>query len=322
MPPPSETSSGSQQTFSAGIRDDVGLSRRALLKSALVAGAISPLLEATGASRAVAAADQPSPEIWDSHIHLSSFTGNTPEAKTDSLLEFADRMGISRLIAFMGWPWSTNPTPESIRSQNDQVLQALQHSPRRLLGYAYLNPADGLGSLNEIRRCIADGPMVGIKLWVAERCNQEMLHPILELATELKAVVYQHTWIKSTGNLPGESTPDDLVALARRHPDCSIICGHSGGNWELGLRAMRSAPANVSFEIAGNDPTAGITERAVQELGADRLVYGSDAGGRSLATQLAKILGADISEQDKASILGQNIRKLLEPIMRKKGMSS
>jgi uncharacterized protein len=257
--------------------------------------------------------------IWDSHVHLSGFSGETPEARAEQALLFADRMGISKLILFMGWPFLYTPTPEQIRQQNDQVLAALKVDPQRLLGYVYVNPTDGPGSLTEIRRCVVDGPLVGLKLWVAERCSQATLDPIIELATELQAVIYQHTWIKTTGNLPGESTPADLVELARRHPAAKLICGHSGGTWELGLRMIEQAPT-VMFEIAGADPTAGITERSVETLGADRVIYGSDAGGRSYATQLAKILGADIPAADKSKILGENIRRLLTPILRAKGL--
>ena len=36
---------------------------------------------------------------------------------------------------------------------------------------------------------------------------------------ELKAPIFQHTWIKTTGNYPGESTPMDLAALAARYPE-------------------------------------------------------------------------------------------------------
>ena len=38
---------------------------------------------------------------------------------------------------------------------------------------------------------------------------------------------------------------------------------------------------------------------AVRELGAERVIYGSDAGGRSFATQLAKVHGADIPRNAK-----------------------
>ncbi len=293
--------------------------RRTLLQSA-ASGAIASAITATCRSEvADPSSAAPQGEIWDAHVHLASFAGSTPEAKTDSLLEFADRMGISRMITFMGWPWSYRPTPQQMEQENNQVLQALRHAPDRLLGFVYLNPADTQESLDQFRRHVVDGPMVGVKLWVAERCHGPMLDPIIELATQWQAVVYQHTWLKSTGNLEGESTPADLVQLAQRHPQCRLICGHAGGHWEWGMRIVKQSPS-LMFEIAGSDPTAGITERAVQEFGAERIIYGSDAGGRSLATQLGKILGAEISDAEKSLILGGNIRRMLEPIMQRKGM--
>ena len=98
--------------------------------------------------------------------------------------------------------------------------------------------------------------MVGVKLWIARRCGDEQIDPIIRRATELKAVVLQHTWWKATGNQPGESTPDDLAALAKRHPDATLICGHTGGDWERGMRAIRPFH-NVYADLAGGDPTAG-----------------------------------------------------------------
>jgi predicted TIM-barrel fold metal-dependent hydrolase len=59
---------------------------------------------------------------------------------------------------------------------------------------------------------------------------------------------------------------------------------------------------------------------AVRELGAERIIWGSDAGGRSVASQLSKVLGADIPEEARKLILGENLRRLLLPIMRDKGI--
>ena len=163
--------------------------------------------------------------------------------------------------------------------------------------------------------------MVGIKLWVAGKCSDEAIDAIIKRAAELKAVIFQHTWFKVTGNLPGESSPLDLLTLARRHPDVPLICGHTGGDWERGIRAIRSAP-NVSIGLGGFDPTAGVTEMAVSELGARRVIYGSDIGGRSFASQLAKVKGADIPDKAKQLILGQNLRRMLLPILREKGINA
>ena len=118
--------------------------------------------------------------------------------------------------------------------------------------------------------------------------------------------------------MPGESDPEDLAGLAARHPTIPLICGHTGGDWERGVRAIRPF-ANVYADLAGGDPTAGETELAVRELGAERVLYGSDAGGRSFASQLAKVTGADIPQDAKRLILGENTRRLLTPILKTKG---
>jgi predicted TIM-barrel fold metal-dependent hydrolase len=260
-------------------------------------------------------------EIWDLHCHLSGVPGATPEARLGKLLEYADRMGIARLCVYMGMEWSYDPSPEKMRQENDEVLRAIRRFPDRAFGFFYLNPKHTQASLDELNRCVHDGPMVGVKLWVAHRCNAPELDPIIARAAELKAVVFQHTWLKITGNLPGESTPMDLAELAARHPRATIVCGHSGGDWERGLRVIRPRK-NVSADLAGGDPTAGVTEMAVRELGAERVIYGSDVAGRSFASQLAKVFGADIPESAKRLILGGNLKRLLTPILQRKGMKA
>jgi predicted TIM-barrel fold metal-dependent hydrolase len=256
--------------------------------------------------------------IWDLHAHLSGVAGQTPEARAEQLLGYADRLGIERMCVFMGMQWQYDPTPEQVRQQNDEVLQVLARWPERFFGFVYLNPKQTEHSLAELDRCVARGPMVGVKLWVAQHCNAPELDPIIRRATELKAIVFQHTWIKATGNLPGESTPMDLAELAARHPNAQLICGHTGGDWEIGIRTVRPH-AHVSVDLGGGDPVNGITEMAVRELGAERVLYGSDVGGRSFASQLGKVFGARIPERAKRLILGQNLQRLLQPILKAKG---
>jgi len=257
-------------------------------------------------------------DIWDVHCHLSGVPGNTPEERVEKLLQYADRMGVKRLCIFMGMEWSYDPDPDKIRRDNDEVLRALKRAPERTFGFVYLNPRHIQASLDELNRCIRDGPMVGVKLWVAEHCNAASLDPLIERATELKAIVFQHTWLKITGNLPGESTPMDLAQLASRHPKATLICGHSGGDWEPGLRSIRPYK-NIYADLGGGDPTAGFTEMAVRELGVERVLYGSDVGGRSFASQLAKVLGAGIPAKAKQLILAENLRRILKPILDQKG---
>jgi predicted TIM-barrel fold metal-dependent hydrolase len=258
------------------------------------------------------------PPIWDLHTHVAG-AGATVEEASDLLVRCADRLGVERLITFMGRPWSYDPDPADLRRQNDQVLRCLERHPKRLLGFVYVNPKHVEASVAEIDRCVRDGPMVGLKLWVAMHANEPSLDPLVERATALDALVFQHTWLKSGGNLPGESTPMDLAELASRHPRAKIICGHTGGRWEVGLRAVRSL-SNVTVDLGGSDATAGWTEAACRIVGAERVLYGSDAPGRSMAAQLGKVLGAAIPESSKAAILSGNLKRLLGPILQAKGM--
>ncbi|HSU56186.1 MAG TPA: amidohydrolase family protein, partial [Candidatus Dormibacteraeota bacterium] len=176
--------------------------------------------------------------IWDVHCHLHGIAGDTPSERLTELLKYADRMQIERLCVFMGMNWSYDPTPEQMRQQNDDVMAAIEKRPERAFGFVYLSPNHVEASLAELDRCVRNGPMVGVKLWVARHCNTPELDPLVQHAAELKAPILQHTYLKVGGNLRGESTPMELAELARRHPTVPLICGHTGADWEVGIRAI------------------------------------------------------------------------------------
>ena len=295
------------------------LNRRTFLKSVGAAGAAA--LAEANPRKMSGAIDLPNDlRIWDQHAHLGSVPGDTPEERMAFLVKCMDRIGVERLIISQGYSDDQHPNPpEQFRRENDRVMRAVKAFPDRAYGSVYLTPALLDFSMEELNRCIRDGPMVMIGEIEAEaRCNVPAMDPIAEWAVANEVVILQHEWIKADGNEPGESSPFDVVELARRHPKLQIVCAHTGGNWELGIRAIR-ATKNVYCGLAGSDPTSGYVEMAVRELGAERVIYGSDVGGRSFASQIAKVEGANISESEKKLILGGNLRRLLTPMLQKKG---
>ena len=54
---------------------------------------------------------------------------------------------------------------------------------------------------------------------------------------------------------------------------------------------------------------------AVRERSAERVIYGSYFGGRSFASELEKVLGAEIPDSANELILGGNLRRLLAPVL-------
>ena len=101
-----------------------------------------------------------------------------------------------------------------------------------------------------------------------------------------------------------------LAELGKRYPDTTFILAHSGHMWVKSFQAAKPYP-NLYFDVSGFDPERGVVERAVEYLGAERILWGSDAPGRNYAAQLAKVQYADISERDKELILGGNAIRLL-----------
>jgi hypothetical protein len=257
---------------------------------------------------------------WDQHSHLGSVPGDTPEERMAFLVKCMDRVGVERLLLSQGYSTEMNPNPPEVFIQeNDRVMAAVKAFPDRAYGALFITARLPELSLQEIDRCIVNGPMVTIgEIEADARCNVPGMDPIAERAIELEVPILQHEWLKTTGNGVNESTPFDVVELAKRHPKLQIVCAHSGGNWELAIREMRSTK-NVYAGLAGFDPTSGMVEMAVRELGPERIIWGSDVGGRSFASQLSKVLDADVPDSYKELMLGGNIRRLLTPIFKRKG---
>lgn len=204
---------------------------------------------------------------------------------------------------------------KSLRDQPERVSEPLTRWPDLVIGMIHLNANDVPASLDALNRWIRDGAMRGVYFAGsgpgALPCTHRNFLPLVERIAELKAVIMQHTWYITGGNTgPGLSTPAELAELAARFPNQQFICAHAGGEWEKGLRAVRDSP-NILVETSGFDATAGFIEMAVRELGSERIVFGSHLPSRSLGTELGKIVGADISEDAKKQILGENFRTLL-----------
>lgn len=202
-----------------------------------------------------------------------------------------------------------------VREKPALVLKPIERWPDRLLGMIQLNANDVPGSLEAINRWLRDGPMRGVYFPGggpgALTCTHPNFHSLVERLAGLKAVIMQHTWIKTGGKQgPGESTPSELAELAAKFPGQEFLCAHAGGEWEQGIRAIRDSP-NILIETSGFDATAGFIEMAVRELGAERIVFGSHLPSRSLGTELSKVTAAAISEEAKKMILGGNYRRML-----------
>ena len=82
---------------------------------------------------------------------------------------------------------------------------------------------------------------------------------------------------------------------------------------------LRGRAPNASVDISGYFPERGLVEALVADLGGERVLFGSDMPCRTLASQLAKALFADIPELDRARILGGNALRIFGALVRPGG---
>ncbi len=266
--------------------------------------------------------------IWDSHYHGFLTSGN-PIQQHKEMMYYVERMGIERVISLDTGGTLREPIQPS--PYDDAIWDLLEEERATLSGITPIDPGYPYESCEKMEKWIRNGPCIGIKYVGGNELGVTCEHPnndrIINLADELRAVIYIHTWLKiggsprqpGGGNNPGESTPMDVAKLAERFPDVSLICGHSGGDWELAIPAIRPY-RNVYLEFSGSDPHSGAVDKAVNELGADRIVWGGHGPGRSYSTELSKVLDASIPRTDKMKVLGGNFRNLAEDIFQMKNM--
>ena len=135
--------------------------------------------------------------IIDSHVHINKVDDTVGLIRSASLNEI-DVL----LICSLGvGGYTQHPTAEEVAAANDCVLEAIKHFPDEVRGICYATPQHPEESLAEIDRCIANGPMLGIKLWVAAKASDPSVEPIARKAVELDVPILQHAWDKATGNM-------------------------------------------------------------------------------------------------------------------------
>jgi predicted TIM-barrel fold metal-dependent hydrolase len=247
--------------------------------------------------------------IIDMHCHIMDDASE--RAKVERLLELAARFDIRQLITSMGKDLVVQPTAEQIRQANDHVIALVKGWPGRIHGYCYLNPLLGRQAcLDELQRCL-DAGLIAIKLWVACASDVPEVFPIVERAIDLDIPILQHSRLKTGGNSPNETEPRQMANLAVRYPQAKLILAHCGGAWEYGIKAVRCCP-NVIVDVSGANPTQGLLEMALRDLGAERILFGTDAPLRSFASQIAKVDAVKIPRKVRTMILCDNAMRLFK----------
>jgi predicted TIM-barrel fold metal-dependent hydrolase len=242
----------------------------------------------------------------DAHVHTWG--------PRNELFRLARRVGIGKVVMLgdvKGILEANRRSLAVVPVVNTRTLRLMSRYPDFTIGFTYINAADPLSFvMEEIERCIVEGGMKGIKMFRSAKPSDKRLDPIIERTVELGVPVLHHTWHKAVWMEELESFPADVAELGRRFPDAKIMLASLGGGRERGVLDIVDLP-NLYYDTSGSQPEAGLVEYAVQQLGPERVVFGSDWPVRDFGTQIGRILGANLTSEQQELLLYRNMERLL-----------
>jgi uncharacterized protein len=108
------------------------------------------------------------------------------------------------------------------------------------------------------------------------------------------------------------TTPWELADAARAVPDATVVLAHIGGygHTEDAIAVAEALP-NVYLDTSATPYPLAIGD-AVRRLGAERVLFGSDAPGCPVPVELAKVRLAGLTDEQLELVLGGNALRILE----------
>jgi len=255
--------------------------------------------------------------IVDAHGHFGVFGKEPwfPKATADWLASYINMMGFDKVIVS-----SIQALYYDFHEGNLAVVEATRKYKGRIYGYAVVTTSRFLDEgIREIETMITKYGMVGVKIYSTPlhhpipypqpevyylHINDHWMYTIVDKAAELGVPVLAHT------------TPEDCMELAKAVPDATIIMAHMGntqiarGDWNKAIMVAEKCK-NILLDTCSSTVDMGFVEKAVERVGAERILFGTDVPLFDPWCQLEKVKSAEISEEDKELILGGNIARIL-----------
>lgn len=220
----------------------------------------------------------------------------------DDLVRQMDRNGVSQSVISTVDQYVTVYNREG----NDQIISAIRSFPDRLIGFAVANPWYGEKALDELDRCFSEG-LHGLTLDThLQSCffTDEIVRNLISHGERLGMTIYCHT------GTPIHSFPLGLMELALEFPNTRFILGSVGyaDGWYEVIPAAQSA-SNIYVETSHG--SIQILETLIRDLGAERVLFGSNTPVSTIASELRKIKLLELPDADRSKILGENATKMI-----------
>jgi predicted TIM-barrel fold metal-dependent hydrolase len=191
----------------------------------------------------------------------------------------------------------------------EYIARCVASYPNRFIGYARLHPWYGDRAVSMLDQAVKQYGFKGLKLHPVSNLSHpgdEATLRLVRKAAELGVPTLYHC-----GDEP-LTTPYELEYTARLCPEARVIFGHMGGYFhveeaiEVGRRNE-----NVYLETSAM-PRPELIRKAIDAIGAERVIFASDGPGCDPKLELYKVERAGITERERQMLFADNILRVWE----------
>jgi len=234
--------------------------------------------------------------VIDAHVHIGPYAAyyipyNTP----DEMVHEMERLGLRMCWAF---PFMLGT---DYKMANDDVINAVKAHPDKFWGFCAINPHFRNDMVPEMERCLEAG-CVGVKFHPDMHHydpNTTDLDPVLSYLDRYGLICHSHHF----------GTPETVERLVMRYPHVTFIASH----FSTGYADVVKRCDNL-FVCACTAWGMRSLELFVGEVGAERVLLGSDFPCLDVATAFGPLLYADLTDEEKRKILGLNAMKIMDRV--------
>lgn len=254
--------------------------------------------------------------IIDAHTHIHPNPkgfGEKYNASLENLITSLDKCDVDKAIVLPIYP----------EIPNKFVADACKKYPDKLIGFASVNPLEGINAAEILENDVKEYNLKGLKLHPRLQdfdLGDSRLIPVFHKCAELKipVVIDAFPGINLSSN---ESIPLLIGRIASIVPEVNIIIAHAGGYkiWDtlFVAKSHKNLYLDISytpFYFQGSSIEPDL-EFVIKKIGANRCIYGSDhpelelSNTFDLAVKLLTKYG--LSEEEMKYILGETISSLI-----------
>ena len=250
-------------------------------------------------------------EIIDAHTHLRMPGAEPPPDSLCPWRTFEERLavlreaGITHALAFRNKPVG-GVTAEELVEWNREAAAACEASDGLLIPGAMVHPAPGDEARELLCRCREELGMRFIgelfDRWQGFEWGTPEYHRLIEAAINLRMV-------------PSIHCENEVAAeIGRRYPEGKFVLPHLDfqGNPQRRIETLAPFP-HLYADISGTGMIeAGVIKAAVDGLGADRVLFGTDFTIVDPVIAVQCVERAGLDAEQKGRVFAGNFRSLLE----------